>query len=154
MAAWITNPTGAYGYTDLQTRVGNNAIPLKAAAAITAKSVVQWATTATSSGQVVTALTNGTLAAVLGIALDPVSAGGVVNVAIEGAVDEVYLNGSCDTLFTPLKRSATTAGRLATTATPAAWEVVGYALSTTTNTTGSISVWLFPNRAFYSTGAS
>lgn len=154
MGAWLNNPKGAYGFTDLQTVVGNFSIPMKAAAAVTAKSAVQWATTATSSGQIVTALTNGTLAAVIGVALEDIAAGGVGNVAIMGAVDNVYLNGSCDTLFTPLKRSATTAGRLASTTTGSAYEVIGYALSTTTATTASIAVWLYPGRAFYSTGAS
>ena len=54
----------------------------------------------------------------------------------------------------PLKRSATTAGRLASTTTGAAYEVVAIALQTTTATTASIAVWYQGRPAFYSTGTS
>lgn len=138
----LQNPSGAYGYSDYQTLIGNQSMIMRAGgAAITAKSVVQFATTATSTGRIVTALTNGTLSAIVGIALEDIPAGGVGQVCMFGAVDQVYLNGSCDTLYTPLKRSATTAGRLASTTTPAAYEMVAIALSTTTATTASITVW-------------
>lgn len=154
MGTWLNNPKGAYGYLDYQTRIGNMSIPMLCAGTVTAQSVVQWATTATSTGQIQVALTNGTLAAVFGIALESGIAGQVVNVAVWGAVDNVFLNGSCDTLFTPLKRSATTAGRLASTTTGSAYEVVAIALQTTTATTASIAVWYQGRPAFYSTGAS
>ena len=70
MGTWANNPKGAYGYTDYQSKIGNMSIPMLAAGTITAQSVVQWATTATSTGQVQVALTNGTLSAILGIALE------------------------------------------------------------------------------------
>jgi hypothetical protein len=136
----ITNPAGAFGYTDLQTALFSIEAPFLASTAVTAKSVVALGT----AGAVSIAATDGVAALKIGIAAQAIAAGNTGGVIVFGIAEDVPIAGAVAT-GDLLKASATTAGRLSTTATPAAGEVIGVAISTgTANTT--VDVWVIPSK--------
>ncbi len=136
MSGPLTNPTGAFGVTDLQSTVWSNAIPFKTSAAVTAKRVVA---IATDSNLVALAATNGTAALCVGIAEGAIASGYVGNVIIEGIAENVPCTGTV-AAGDPLIRSAATTGSVATSATPAAGTQIGVAINASSG--GVVDVWV------------
>lgn len=131
----IVNNTQSYGYSDLQTTVWRNEVPFKTSAAVTGPAVVSIGT----SGLVATAATDGTASLQIGIAVDSIASGAVGGVVIEGIAENVPCDGAV-AAGDRLKRSVTTAGRLAATATPAAGEVIAVAINASSSNT--VDVWV------------
>lgn len=117
----INNPAGAFG---LAADFPQRAEPYLASAAITARRVVSIGTT----GSVATAATNGTASLQVGISRDAIASGAVGLIIEAGVVTGCGADGSI-AAGDRLKRSATTAGFLAATATPAAGEVIAVAIA-------------------------
>lgn len=131
----IGNPLGAFGYTDLQTQLWCVEAPFKTSAAVTDKRCVAIGT----DGTVAVAATNGTASLVVGIAQDAAASGGVAMVIVMGIAEDVPANGTV-AAGDLLKRSGTTAGSVATTATPAAGEVIGVAINASASNV--VDVWV------------
>lgn len=130
----IHNPQGAFGYTDLQTTLFSIVAPFKAGADIAAGAVVSIGT----GGTIATALTDAPSVAV-GVAVDAISSGDTGNVVVYGIAENVPVNGAT-AAGAILKPSATTAGRLAATATPAVGEAIAIAISASASNT--TDVWV------------
>lgn len=131
----IGNPLGAFGYTDLQTQLWCVEAPFVTSAAVTDKRCVAIGTT----GLVAVAATNGTASLVVGIAQDAAASGGVCMVIVMGIAEDVPANGTV-AAGDLLKRSVTTAGSVAATATPAAGEVIGVAINASSSNV--VDVWV------------
>lgn len=131
----INNPQGAFGYTDLQTKLPYRAEPFKAGAAIAAKVPVS----ITSTGTVATTATDGT--AIVGVSLNAAASGDDVLVVVWGIAENMSAGGAT-TLGTPVIRSATTAGWVTSSATPVTATVVGFALGASASNT--VDVWVLP----------
>lgn len=132
----IHNPQGAFGYTDLRTQLGAVEHTFKTSAVITtARSVVAINT----SGQVAIAATNGTASLQIGIAQATAASGGDVQVVTFGLAENVPANGAV-AAGDILKRSGTTAGAVAATATPAAGEAIGVAINASASNV--VNVWV------------
>lgn len=130
----IINPLGAFGNP---VDVDQNVAEFKTSAAVANKAVVSIATDGTY--RVATAATNGTASLVRGIAIEAAASGGLVQVATAGLVKSVPVDGAV-AAGDILKRSVTTAGRLATTASPAAGEKVAVALAASASNV--VDVWV------------
>ena len=122
----INQPHAAYGYTGLDTVVGQTTVDLEASAAVTSKRAVAVGT----NGKVALAATDSTASLTVGIASNgsTVSTGDVVRVVVQGVVTSVPCDGSVSA-GSILKRSVTTTGSVAATASPAAGEAIGIALA-------------------------
>lgn len=132
----ITNPNGAYGYTDLQTKVWSLAAEFKATAvAIAAKRCVAISTT----GTIAISATNGTASLTIGITQRAIPASKTGAVIIMGMAEDVPCDGAV-AAGDLLKRSVTTAGSVAATATPAAGEVLGLAINASASNV--VDVWV------------
>lgn len=132
----IQNPQGAYGYSDLQTKLGQFVVSAKTSAAIsTVPAVVAFGT----DGTVATAATDGTASLARGVVLEAAESGDSVNVIVGGIAENVPVDGAT-AAGSVLKRSVTTAGRLAATATPAAGESLAIALAASASNT--TDVWV------------
>ncbi len=131
----ITNPAGAFGYTDLKTKLWSLEAPFLASAAITAPAVVSIGT----DGSVATTATDGAGALVVGIAVESIASGFTGGVVVHGIAENVTADGAI-TAGAILKRSATTAGAVAATATPAAGEAMGVAINASAG--GTVDVWV------------
>lgn len=131
----ISNPAGALGYTDLRTKLWAIEAPFETSAAVTAARLVAVDTT----GKVATAATDGTASLVLGFAPDAIGSGKVGGVVVAGIAENVPCNGAV-AAGDILKRSVTTAGYVAATATPAAGEVIGVAINASSSNT--VDVWI------------
>lgn len=129
----ITNPRGAFGVTSGRPR---DVYPFKTTAAVAAKAVVAFDTTGT---KVATAATNGTASLARGVALEAAASGDTVQVVTHGLVTAVPVDGAV-AAGDVLKRSATTAGSLATTATPAVGETFAIALAASASNTATVWV--------------
>lgn len=132
----INNPSGAFGYTDLDQKLFKNTGEFVASAAIAAKAPVS----ISSTGTVATTATDGT--AIIGVALNGASAAGkTVQVILSGIATNVSADGAT-TLGTPVIRSAITAGYITSSATPVNGTVVGFALGASSG--GVSSIWVLP----------
>lgn len=131
----LSNPNGAFGYTDLQTKLGYNTVDCVAGAAIAARVPVS----ITSTGTVATTATDGT--AIIGVSLNAAAAGDIVQVITTGIAENMSAGGAT-TLGTPVIRSATTAGWVTSSATPVTATVVGFALGASASNT--VDVWVLP----------
>lgn len=120
----LSQPFGAYGYTDFQTKIQGIDLEFETSAAVTAKRVVTLGT----DGKVALAATDSTASLCVGIALHAAASGDLVKVRVLGAVDDVPTTGSL-AAGGIIKRSVTTTGSIATTATPAAGEALGFAIN-------------------------
>lgn len=120
----ITNPGGAFGYTDNDQKFADDAVPFIASGAVTAKTLVQINT----DGTVTIAPTNGTASLCIGVARDAAATGSAVTVQRSGYVKGVTAQGAI-AAGDVLKRSATTAGAVATTASPATGEAFAVAVA-------------------------
>lgn len=132
----INNPTGAHGYTDLETEVYCTTAPFVASAAIADKVVVA---VDTAGNTVATAATNGTASLCVGISQDAIASAQVGLVIIHGVAEDVLVNGAV-AAGDILKRSVTTAGRVAATASPAAGEALGVAINASASSL--VDVWV------------
>lgn len=129
----ITNPAGAYGATASYDRTE---MTLRSSAAITARKVVAIGT----DSRVATAATNGTASLAIGVALNTVTAANQnVQVVTHGRVTSVPVDGAV-AAGDVLKRSVTTAGSLAATATPATGESFAIALAASASNTATVWV--------------
>lgn len=135
MANLITNPRGAYGQTT--SGRARTEFPFKASAAVAAKAVVAVDTT---GKLVATAATDGTASLAIGGAVDAIASGDTGLVVTHGVQTGVPVDGAV-AAGASLKRSVTTAGRLAATATPATGEVVAVALAASASNTATV-YWL------------
>lgn len=124
MANPLSQPFGAYGYADFQTKIQGIDLEFETSAAVTAKRVVALGTT----GKVANAATDSTASLCVGIALHAAASGDLVKVRVFGAVDDVPTTGSLSASGI-IKRSVTTTGSIAVTASPAAGEALGFAIA-------------------------
>src|SRR5690606_3798084 len=108
----ISNPGGVYGYTDLDTKGWQQSAPVIASAAVTGPAVVAIASDLT----VATAATDATAGLCRGIVTESVAADAATLMVVRGVVENMPVDGAT-TAGVVLKRSVTTAGRLAATAT-------------------------------------
>lgn len=131
----IVNPGGAFGYTDTQDTNWQLLVPMKASADIAANNVVSMGT----DGTVAPSGTAGTPHLVVGMAVAAISSGKTGLVAVMGIVDGLVAEGAIAAAAI-LKRSATTIGAVAATATPAAGEVFGIALAASAG--GVVKAWI------------
>lgn len=132
----VTNAIGAFGDTSLESTVWHLDATMQASAAITAKRVVAMGT----DGTVATAATNGTASLVVGIGrTTAAAAAAAVEVTVMGIAEDVPAAGAV-AAGDLLKRSATTAGYVSATATPAAGEVVGVAINASASNV--VDVWV------------
>jgi hypothetical protein len=140
MGKTVNNPNGAYGYTDLETKGFQLTGNFKASAAITGPAVVSMASNLT----VATAATDATASLCLAIVQGSAAADDTVPCVVLGVVENVPVDGAT-AAGALLKRSVTTAGRLAATATPAAGEVVAVSLAASSSNT--TDVWVCGGKA-------
>lgn len=117
----INNPLGVAGLT---ADFPQSASPYGTSAAVTAKRVVSVGT----NGLVAVAATNGTASLQIGIARDAIASGAAGLIVERGIVTGCGADGAI-AAGDRLKRSATTAGFVAATATPAAGEVIAVAIN-------------------------
>ncbi len=135
-AKTINNPMGAFGYTDLQTQLHSQEAEFKTSAAIAgAPQVVAIGT----DGRVAEAATDSTASLSVGIAVRNAASGKVVGVVVQGIAENVPCDGSV-TAGALLKRSVTTTGSVAATASPAAGEAIGIAINASSSNT--VDVWV------------
>lgn len=140
MTSVIKNPQGAFGQTDLRSKVFALEGPFKTSAAITlARGVVAIGTDAT----VATAATNGTASLAIGVAQAIAASAADVMVILMGMAEDVPAAGAI-AAGDLVKRSVTTAGYVSATATPAAGEVIGIAINASAANT--VDVWVFPSK--------
>lgn len=133
----ITNPAGAFGYTDLETQLYSQTAPFVTSAAVTAKRVVAIGT----AGTVAIAATDGTASLTVGVASAAIASGQAGLVIIGGVAEDVPCTGAV-AAGDLLKRSVTTAGSVSATATPAAGEIIGTAINASSSNT--VDVWVLP----------
>ena len=131
----IVNPGGAFGYTDVQDINWQLVAPMKASADIAVNNVVAIGT----AGAVAAAATDGTASLVVGMARDAISSGKTGLVVVMGVVDGLVAQGTI-AAGDILKRSATTTGAVAATATPAAGEAIGVAMAASGG--GVVKAWI------------
>lgn len=132
----INNPMGAFGYTDLRTQLFSEEAEFKAAGAIAgAPQVVGIGTDGT-----VTEIGTATAAALaIGIAVNNCASGEIAKVVVAGIAENVPVDGAC-AAGALLKRSVTTTGSVAASATPAAGETIGIAINASSSNT--VDVWV------------
>lgn len=129
----ISNPGQAFGYSSLDQQYQETS-PMVASATITAGRVVAVGTT----GQVAQAATNGTASLVIGIAYEDATAAQTLDIIKYG-----YASGFAEGAIAAgdiLKRSATTAGYVAATATPGVGESIGVAFAASAS--GRVDMWV------------
>ena len=131
----IKNPQGQGGYTDLQTKMPGRADPFVAGGTITKGRCVSLSTT----GTVTQTATDGTASLVVGIALDSAVSGDSMMVATFGIAENVGAQGTISAGDIVI-RSATSAGYVAASATPAAGEPIGVAFNASSG--GTVDVWV------------
>lgn len=132
----INNPHGFGGDTSLAAKLPQVEAEFVASAAVTANRVVAIGTT----GQVAVAATDGDATLVVGFAKKgATAAGGLVKVLTGGLAENVPCNGAV-AAGDIVKRSVTTAGYVAATATPAVGERLGVAINASAGNT--VDVWL------------
>lgn len=132
----IINTNGAFGYTALQGNVWSLQAEFKSSAAIAgAPQVVSIGT----SGTVAESATDGTASLCVGIAVDNGASGDTAKVVVLGLAENVPCDGSV-AAGALLKRSVTTTGSVAATATPAVGEVIGVAIGASASNV--VDVWV------------
>lgn len=134
----VTNPGGAFGYTDLATLGYQQTAPMRTSAAVVGPACVSIGT----AGAIATSATDGTASLVVGIAVDSIASGKDGQVVVNGLAENVPAAGAV-AAGDLLKRSVTTAGYVSATATPVAGEVVGVAINASSSNT--VDVWVRPS---------
>jgi hypothetical protein len=140
MPAFV-NPNGQGGDAALQHTMPGDAEPFKAAGTITKGRCVSLSTT----GTVTQSATDGTASLVVGIALQSAVSGDTLLVSTRGIAENAGAQGSI-AAGDILKRSATSAGYVAATATPAAGEPIGVAFNASSSDT--VDVWVSKGYGF------
>ena len=135
MSKQIINPGGAHGYTSFDATLPSTQQSFKTSAAVTAKRIVSIGTT----GLVAISATDGTPSLCVGQAVSAIASGEIGLVAIQGIAEDCIAEGTI-AAGAIVKRSATTAGAVAATATPAAGEAIGVAINASAG--GTVDVWL------------
>lgn len=120
----LLNPQGAFGYSDTVDKLPQTIHEFKAGAAIDAKQVV----VLQSAGTVIEAATDSTASLCVGISNEAAASGGTVSVVVYGICEDVPCDGSVST-SSVLKRSVTTTGSVAATASPATGESIGIGMT-------------------------
>ena len=128
---------GADGYTDLTSKLPRRVDPFLASTTITAKTCV----VLNNNGTVSPAATDSTAQLVVGIADAGASANQFVPVVTYGVVEDVPATGAVATSDI-VKRSVTTAGSVAASATPGVGEAVGFAITASASNTAKVFVTL------------
>lgn len=131
----VNNPLGAFGVTDLQSKLPSTEGEFKASAAITAPKVVAIG----ADGQVATAATDSTASLSVGVAIRDAAASGRAKVVYYGIAENVPAAGAV-AAGDVLKRSVTTAGYVSATANPAVGEAIGIAINASSSNT--VDVWV------------
>lgn len=131
----ITNPQGAFGYTDLEQTDYQNAPSFKTSGVVSAKNVVVIGT----NGTVAKAATGSTASLCIGIALEAGVTGDTIKVAVQGIVTGMVAEGAI-AASDILKRSGTTAAAVAATATPGVGEGIGVAIAASSG--GLVTGWI------------
>lgn len=126
---------GADGYTDLTSKLPRRVDSFLASTTITAKTVVALNT----DGTVSPAATNNTASLCIGIADAGASANQFVPVVTYGVVEDVPATGSV-AASDVLKRSVTTTGSVAASATPAVGEAIGIAITASASNLAKVFV--------------
>jgi len=127
----INNPHGFGGDTSLKAKLPQKYEEYVASAAVTVSRVVAIGTT----GQVAVAATDGTASLVVGFAVKGASAAnGLVTVQTGGVCENIPCNGAV-AAGDIVKRSVTTAGYVAATATPGVGEAIGVAINASASNT-------------------
>lgn len=128
-----------FGQTDLQSQILAFTGVFPTSASVTGPAVVAIGT----DGTVAVAATNGTASLTIGVAINSQAAvtGKACKVVVLGIAENVPANGTV-AAGDLLKRSVTTAGSVAATATPGAGEVMGVAINASASNT--VDVWVFP----------
>jgi hypothetical protein len=135
-SAQITNPNGAFGYTNLETKLFRTEAEFKTSAAIAgAPQVVAIGT----DGTIAPAATDSTASLSVGIATRDAASGDTVKVVVYGIAENVPAAGAV-TAGAILKRSATTTGSVSATASPAAGEAIGIAINASASNV--VDVWV------------
>lgn len=138
-AKQINNPTGAFGYTDLRSKLFALEGDFQASAAVTARRVVAIGT----DGKVALAATDGTASLAIGIAQDAIASGNVGSVVLMGIAEDVPATGTI-AAGDILKRSVTTTGSVSATTSAADGEVIGVAINASASNV--VDVWVFPSK--------
>ena len=133
----IINASKAFGYTDLQTTVYNQAESFLASADIASRRLVSIGT----DGRVATTPTSGSPRLVVGVAQNAITSGEVGNVIVEGVAEDVPFTGTAPAAGDLLTRSGATAGAVAVAASPNVGDVVGVAISAGSG--GVVDVYVF-----------
>lgn len=132
----IDNPSGAFGVTSPDEKLGQTTAEFVAAGAIAAKAPVVAAATV---GYVAQCATDS--AGVIGVALNAIDTGDTGQIILMGGAASVPAGGAT-TLGTPVIRSAATSGYVTSSATPAVGTKVGIALGASSG--GVSTVWVLP----------
>lgn len=135
----VVNPSGAFGYTDLDQLIWQQSAPFKASAAVTSKRVVAIGT----DGSVAVAATDSTASLVIGIANQAIVSAATGNIVLGGIVTGVAAAGAV-AAGDIVKRSVTTAGYVSATATPGVGEGLGVAVAASASNV--VSVFVIPGR--------
>src|SRR5690606_5641948 len=123
---------------DLQQEVASLSFPYKAATDVAAKRVVAIDTT----GKVAVAATDSTASLCIGIARDAIAAGEDGQIIRGGIATDVPCDGAV-VAGDVLKRSATTAGSVTATSTPALGEAIGVAINASASNVVDVDVRCF-----------
>lgn len=132
----ISNPNLAYGYTGADQKLFKMVIEGVASTDLAAGNAVQMGTT----GNFTPSVTNGTASLVVGITDEAISSGKTGKVVVAGIKQSVSAAGAV-AAGDVLKRSATTAGYVSATATPAVGEALGVALAASASNVVDVWVW-------------
>ena len=133
----ISNPNGAYGYTSIDQKLPQTTEEFLAGGTITAKVPVS----ITSTGTITATATDDTASRVVGISLKAITSG-KTGLVITGGIASGVSAGGATTLGTPVIRSATTAGYVTSSASPAVGEAIGIALGASSSNQVSVYVSL------------
>jgi hypothetical protein len=142
MGEQVVYANGAFGYTDLDTKVWSNKQPFKSGESNTTIARGQ-VVALNTEGNVIVAVTDGNEEVVVGIAAESIPAGEVGLVTVQGLAENALAQGSISAANL-LMRSATTAGYVAaatTTATATVGNVLGVAVNASAG--GTVDVWVF-----------
>lgn len=132
----VNNPNGAFGVTDLQSKLFSIEAEFKTSAAIAgAPQVVAIGTDGTVAEAATDSL--GTLS--IGVATRNAASGDTTGVVVLGIAENVPCDGAV-TAGLLLVRSATTAGSVMASATPTIGQVLGFAINASSSNT--VDMWV------------
>ena len=135
----ISNPSGAFGYSSITDKGPRDTMEFSAGGTITGSPTgVGVPVSITSTGTVIATATDGV--AIVGVSYGAATSGKTLQAIVRGVA--LVSAGGVTTLGTPVIRSATTAGYVTSSASPAAGTVVGFALGASSG--GNSYIWVAP----------